>query len=144
MEILSPAAVSVYQGNNSSCVLQISNGDSSVLLTGDIETSAETALVHKYDKDLSSTVLIAPHHGSLTSSSPAFIEAVKPDLVLFPVGYGNRFGFPKQDIIHRYEERGIKMLDTATSGAIEYQSGENGGSLGRYRLEKSRFWHRPE
>jgi len=112
-----------------------------VLLTGDIERLAEQKLLSRYRQELTSTVLIAPHHGSITSSSIAFITAVEPQYVLFSVGHRNRFGFPKQDIIDRYAKRDIKMLDTAKSGAIEISFNNSGIIINEYRQMNKRFWH---
>ncbi len=116
-EYLSTGAAA--SGNNASCVLKITAADGrSALLPGDIEQPVETALVDAHQARLSARVLIAPHHGSRTSSSTAFIGAVNPDWVLFATGYRNRFGFPKADVVARYAAAGIRYADTATAGAI--------------------------
>lgn len=141
-EILHPGKASGLRDNNLSCVVRISQGRYSALLTGDIERLAEQRLVAAYAEKLASNVLIAPHHGSKTSSSAAFIDAVSPDYVLFPVGYRNRFNFPKQDIIDRYRKRNISMLDTVNSGAIEMQWHKSGLTIINYRKALHRFWHR--
>lgn len=141
-EILHPQKTTVLRGNDRSCVVRISQGRYSVLLTGDIERRAEQRLIDAYPKKLASNILIAPHHGSKTSSSAAFIGAVSPDYVLFPVGYRNRFNFPKKDIIDRYKRRGITMLDTVNSGAIEMQWDKSGLTIIHHRKELRRFWHR--
>lgn len=110
---------SVNSGNNASCVLKITAADGrSVLLPGDIERPVETALIVAHQARLQARVLIAPHHGSRTSSSAAFIAAVDPDWVLFATGYHNRFGFPKADVVTRYTATGVRHLDTAGAGAI--------------------------
>ena len=120
-EILSPTASEDYQGNNSSCVLRVGNDQHSILLAGDIEQLTESRLIRTLLDKLSTKILIAPHHGSKTSSSLAFIDAVSPEIVVFPVGYRNRFGFPKQDIISRYESRQVKILNTAHDGALLFR-----------------------
>ncbi|MFQ5659873.1 MAG: DNA internalization-related competence protein ComEC/Rec2 [Gammaproteobacteria bacterium] len=140
-EIVHPAAHSRLRGNNRSCVLRISQENRAVLLTGDIERPAEQQLVRRYAEQLHANVLVAPHHGSRTSSSVSFIETVNPDYVLFPVGYHNRYGFPKKDIIGRYRERRIKTLDTARSGAIEVRINSNGLTIVKCREQLQRFWH---
>jgi competence protein ComEC len=107
------------EGNNSSCVLRIETTDARVLLlTGDIERSVEQQLVEQQAQRLAADILVAPHHGSRTSSTDRFVNAVHPEYVLFPVGYRNRFGFPKPDVVERYRETGARILDTATSGAV--------------------------
>jgi competence protein ComEC len=89
-----------------------------VLLPGDIEQSVENALLDTRRAQLAARVLVAPHHGSRTSSSAAFIAAVHPDWVLFATGYRNRFGFPKADVVARYAAIGSRRVDTASDGAI--------------------------
>ena len=107
------------EGNNSSCVLRIETAAGRVLLlTGDIERSVEQQLLEQHARRLAADVLVAPHHGSRTSSTYGFVNAVHPEYVLFPVGYRNRFGFPKPDVLARYRETGARALDTATNGAV--------------------------
>ena len=96
----------------------MSNQEHSVLLTGDIEKRSEQKLVQHYPKKLASTVLIAPHPGSKTSSTQAFINAVMPKIVLFPAGYLNRYHFPNKVVLKRYSEKGSEIYSTAKSGAI--------------------------
>ncbi len=140
-EMLHPRPGSRLRGNNRSCVLRVSRPGQALLLTGDIEEAAEKELVAGHGGALASQVLVAPHHGSRTSSSPALLEQVRPAMVLFPVGYRNRFGFPKQDIINRYRERGVSILDTARSGAIEVRfTGKDSRTI-QYRRKLRRFWH---
>jgi len=139
-EILSPTDPEDYQGNNSSCVLKISNEHHSVLLAGDIEQLIESRLIRRLSNKLSAKLLIAPHHGSKTSSSLAFINSVSPEIVVFPVGYRNRFGFPKQDIISRYESRQVKILNTARDGALLFRFEDLQMILSRYRQDNQRFW----
>jgi len=105
--------------NNASCVLKLISADGrSVLLTGDIERRIEGALLRSPPGQLASTVLVAPHHGSHSSSTPAFIRAVRPDWVLFATGYHNRFGFPRAEVVARYRTAGARWMETATAGAI--------------------------
>jgi len=139
--MLSPESASDLSGNNLSCVLQVAAGRHSLLLTGDIERRAEQNIVSLHPNTLKSEVLVAPHHGSNTSSSPEFIQAVQPRYVLFPVGYRNRFNFPKQDIIDRYKAVGAIPLDTASSGAIEILFEEKGLKITQYRQRMRRFWN---
>ena len=139
-EILSPVHSEDYQGNNSSCVLRISNGQHSIILSGDIEQAIESRLIRTLPDKLSAKLLIAPHHGSKTSSSPAFIDALAPEIVVFPVGYRNRFGFPKQDIISRYESRQVKILNTARDGALLFRFEDSEMIFNRYRYDNQRFW----
>ncbi len=138
---LHPADLGPAQDNNLSCVLKVSTGEHSILLSGDIEKQAEFYLLRHAAGNLAADVLIAPHHGSKTSSTPEFINAVNPEWVLFPVGYRNRFRFPNEAIIARYESRGVRMLDTARHGAIEIRIDAGGMTVTRHRQQARRFWH---
>jgi competence protein ComEC len=144
-EILHPDATmprSGRQANNRSCVLRVQAGGGSVLLSGDIEQAAEQVLVAR-GAALAADVLVVPHHGSRTSSSEAFLTAVAPRFALFPVGYRNRYGFPKPDVVARYRRREVGLFDTAHHGAIEIRlGGEDGiGRIETYRQRAARYWH---
>jgi competence protein ComEC len=117
-QILYPPVHELACGNNCSCVLKITAGQRSILLTGDIEKPAENYLVSNEKSFLTSSVLVAPHHGSKTSSTPDFIAAVNPKFVFFPVGYLNRFHFPSSIILQRYQSLHIPAFSTAEEGAI--------------------------
>lgn len=130
--------------NNGSCVLRIENASGSVLLTADIEKPAEKALLKYYGDQLQSTVLLIPHHGSKTSSQPEFIDAVDPEIAVLTLGYLNRFGFPKEEVMRRYAERDIKILSTIDTGRLRFDfpaTGEIG--ISSYRSVNSRFWNDP-
>ena len=139
--VLHPATDTDLSGNNRSCVLRISAGDVTLLLPGDIEDSAERKLVTRHGAGLKSDVLVVPHHGSRTSSTPGFIKAVSPDIAIFPVGYRNRFNLPNQDIITRYQDHGAKLLSTTKSGAIRVVTTGAGMEVTTYREKQRRFWH---
>ncbi|NOX77008.1 MAG: DNA internalization-related competence protein ComEC/Rec2 [Gammaproteobacteria bacterium] len=139
------------RGNNRSCVLRVQAGGQRVLLTGDIERGAERQLLARArenpDAALSAQVLVVPHHGSKTSSSEDFLRAVSPQLALFPVGYRNRYGFPKPEVVARYRAQGVQLLDSASSGAIEFRlrAAESTQRLAtrvhRYRQQHRRYWY---
>ena len=116
--VLWPPKGMPYQGNNSSCVLKISAHKKSILLTGDIEHMVEKQLTQGKMINLRSDVLLAPHHGSSTSSSAAFVDAVSPHIVVYSQGYYNRFGFPSPKVVMRYLQRAIEQYKTSLSGAI--------------------------
>jgi competence protein ComEC len=82
----------------------------SALLTGAIEREQEAALVATRGDAVRSDVLVVPHHGSKTSSSAPFVDAVRPDVAVFQAGYRNHFGHPAADVLHRYRERGIRIV----------------------------------
>ncbi len=128
--------------NNRSCVLRIFNQQYSLLLTGDIEKRVEQRLLSQY-QDLKTDVIIVPHHGSRTSSSQSFLDAIQAKLALLPVGYRNRFGHPKVDVIERYKTRGIHVLDTIENGALELIFPASSGQpidIKAWRKEQGGFW----
>ena len=123
-EVLHPQAAdygAVKQTNAMSCVLRISNGAQTALLVGDIEQAQEQQLV-RAGAPLRADVLVVPHHGSKTSSSEEFLNAVQPRLALVQAGYRNRFGHPAGAVMVRYAQRQIKVADTPHCGAITWQS----------------------
>jgi competence protein ComEC len=136
-----PQMVDKGRGNNDSCVLRVSAAGRSVLLSADIEVEAERELITMYGDKLRTEILVAPHHGSKTSSSAEFIEAVAPRWVLFPLGYRNRYGFPHLTVSERYRQNGVTMLNSSDSGAISFLLGRDELSPGEYRKEARRYWH---
>jgi len=125
-KILHPSIHDMGSENNLSCVLQIKNQGGVILLTGDIEKQAESQLIQRYGKLLKSNILVAPHHGSKTSSSKTFISQVNPDIVLFPVGYRNRYHFPDKTIVSSYKNSASTLLNSAQHGAIKLQVSTQG------------------
>jgi competence protein ComEC len=134
---------SAYGRNNGSCVLQITAGSQTMLLPGDIERLVETRLAA--DEDLRADILIAPHHGSRTSSSPAFVAEVQPEVVVFSSGYLNRFGHPAADVVARYEAISSLLMNTAVSGALVFSISPDGArQITEYRHVRRRFWSTPQ
>ncbi|MEX0962596.1 MAG: DNA internalization-related competence protein ComEC/Rec2 [Pseudohongiellaceae bacterium] len=129
--------------NNNSCVLQLSFGDERILLPGDIEREAELELALKYGDGLRSTVLLAPHHGSLSSSSYGLLKRVRPRFVVFSSGYRNSFGHPHERVLARYGEFGTTALNTATTGMIsfDFAAGQAIVSPALFREQNLRYWH---
>lgn len=140
--VLSPQEILVGNDNEKSCVLQVvsARGDS-ILLTGDIEKKAESMLVDTYGKRLRSTYLVIPHHGSNTSSTHPFLDAIDPVFGLVSAGYRNRYGFPRQVVLNRFEREGIKVMNTAESGAIQVHLGAGPNSALSYRKSDGRFYN---
>ncbi|MDP2902612.1 MAG: DNA internalization-related competence protein ComEC/Rec2 [Methylovulum sp.] len=139
--LLSPSATSPASDNDNSCVLKIDAEHGSVLLTGDIEAGAESGLVEAYHGCLKSDVLIAPHHGSNTSSTMPFLQAVQPDTVLIPAGYRNQFGHPHRDVLMRYRQINATVLNSAGSGAISVRINKDAITLETQRDIRARYWH---
>ncbi|MBF0118478.1 MAG: DNA internalization-related competence protein ComEC/Rec2 [Desulfobacterales bacterium] len=112
--------------NNNSLVTKISFGSTSFLFPGDITEKAEEEIVNLQDNNLKSTVLIAPHHGSKTSSTEFFLNYVQPQIVIISLGYQNYFKFPHASVIGLYNKRDYKILRTDLYGAIEFTVNEKG------------------
>jgi competence protein ComEC len=152
-EVLHPAAddyASAQRSNAMSCVLRVegaSGVDSSVLLTGDIEREQEIRLLRERPEALRSAVLIVPHHGSKTSSTAAFLDAVAPRVAVFQAGHLNRYGHPAGEVMARYRERNIARIDSPSCGAWTWRSGVDRGAQPALcqRAEARRYWHwRPD
>ena len=137
-EILHPQDPNVLSGNDASCVLRISNNHGSVLISGDIEAAAESALVGHYGPNLASDVLVVPHHGSRTSSTEAFLSAVRPRAALISAGYRNRYGHPHADVLSRYDQAQIKVYSTGDSGALFVRMDGRGEPIGEQRRLRTR------
>jgi len=128
--------------NNSSCILKITSGGASILIPGDIERDVELNLISRYGSSLRSDILIAPHHGSKTSSSWPWVKTVEPAKVIFSAGYRNRFGHPNAEILHRYQLLGSETINTAQTGAYTLTFSNYGLELeADYRQSLGRFWH---
>jgi competence protein ComEC len=128
--------------NALSCVLRIDNGHQSALLVGDIEQAQEARLVADAEGTtlLHADLLLVPHHGSKTSSSAAFLDAVQPNLAVVQSGYRNRFGHPAAPVMQRYADRSILVRDSPHCGALLWASGSDNG-FECARTEQMRYWH---
>ncbi len=143
-EILNPDAELVYKKrNNASCVLHIRAGKDSILLSADIEKKTEKRLVQNQADKMKSTYLVSPHHGSKTSSSQRFLDAVDPEYILIPVGYRNRYRMPHAAVIARYKSKNIPILKTFNSGAITVKFGQKNTSKmpEQYRKDNQKYWN---
>jgi competence protein ComEC len=119
-EWLHPGPQRFEKDNDNSCVLRVSAGPHAVLLTGDVERLAEADLVEQQALERADIVLV-PHHGSRTSSTPAFVAATRPRWALVPSGHRNRWGLPKPDVVERWQSAGAEVLVGSTTGAIEFE-----------------------
>ncbi len=126
--------------NAMSCVLRVAGGGRSLLLTGDIEREQEQALVAANGEALRSDVLVVPHHGSKTSSSAPFLDAVRPRIAVFQAGYRNRFGHPAAEVLDRYRERGIAIVASPACGAWQWRAAGAGDGTCE-RAAARRYWH---
>jgi competence protein ComEC len=126
--------------NARSCTLRISNGRRTVLLAGDIEAAQEAALLDRARDRLRADVLLAPHHGSGTSSTLAFLQAVRPDVAIFQVGYRNRYHHPKLEVYECYGTLGIQRLRTDEAGALMLDV-DTSVDWRSYRDEHGRYWY---
>jgi competence protein ComEC len=138
-KVLHPDVIERTTGNNRSCVLLLDTGTRRMLLTGDIEGAAEQQILRS-THDIRSDVLLAPHHGSKTSSTPAFLDAVNPQTVVVSSGYHNRFHHPAVQVTDRYRDRGIVVLNTAETGAIRMRFNPAGSSITTALCEQRFFW----
>jgi len=128
-----------WSPNARSCVLRISAGAHVALLTGDIEAFQEQALLQRAGAQLRADVLLVPHHGSKTSSTESFIEAVQPRWALFQMGYRNRYGHPAPKVLARYVQRGIGVRLSPSCGAMSWRSDEPTKLLCE-RSQNRRYW----
>jgi competence protein ComEC len=106
--------------NNDALVLMLRWGDVRFLLTGDIEAEAEARLLSS-GADMHATVLKVAHHGSKTSSTSAFLDAVEPEVAAISVGEGNRYGHPNADVVERLAEYGT-VVTTAERGDLHFET----------------------
>lgn len=130
--------------NGHSCVLRIQAGARSVLLTGDIDAEAEQALLEIHGAALRAELMSVPHHGSATSSSAEFLDAVRPHHALVSTGFQNRFRHPRAEVIDRYRMRNIPVLNSVAEGWVELAGDPAGWHVQRReRMDGRRYWSRP-
>jgi competence protein ComEC len=140
-EMLHPAPDDALHGNNRSCVLRVLTRHGRMLLPGDIGARAEHHLLLEREGRLPAEVLVVPHHGSRSSSTPGFIQTVRPQLALLAIGHRNRYRHPHPEVVARYRELGIALDDTASAGAIHVQFQPGGPQVSRFRATHRRYWH---
>jgi competence protein ComEC len=143
-EILNPPADAYLEpdrkDNNYSCVLKVSVPEQSLLITGDGEKLTEQELLTSAPEKLPASVLVAGHHGSLTSSTPEFIAHVHPAQVIFNMGYRNRFGHPKPQVVERYRAMGTAVFRSDRDGLIRLDFGRDGIHTSQYRPNHRHYW----
>ncbi len=129
-----------WKPNARSCTLKVTMRGRAILLPGDIESPQETALVEDDPERLRADVLVAPHHGSGTSSTLPFLRAVQPEIALFQIGYRNRYRHPKTEVFERYGRLGIQRVRSDDSGAVSLYFGSQ-LDVKEYRSEHARYWY---
>ncbi|WP_343818283.1 DNA internalization-related competence protein ComEC/Rec2 [Colwellia asteriadis] len=140
-DILSPLASihNTKQSNDNSCVILISDGRVRVLLTGDISNKVEKQLLQQYPK-LNTQILVAPHHGSKTSSSQSFLQQLSPEISLVSAGFLNRWHMPVNEVVERYQDINSPLLNTAISGQIIVTIYKDDITVQSYREHLRPFW----
>jgi len=134
---LTPAWNGSAKRNDQSCVLRIAAEGGAILLTGDIERAAEKALL---SSAVRSDVMLVPHHGSRTSSTPEFIAAVAPRWAIVAAGYRNRFGHPNGEVLERYRSAGVQIARTDLQGSIAVRLSAEGVGVQGERTRRGRYW----
>lgn len=133
-----------YTGNNSSCVLLIEfpygGGKVRLLLPGDVDRNVERELLNVLAEPVD--WILAPHHGSNSSSSYRLLYRVQPQHVVFSAGYANRYGHPHPKVLQRYEEMGAIPYNTATDGALVFSWAKEGLTVTKTRESEARLWHK--
>ena len=147
-EVLHPARASyddpAVKDNDRGCVLKVDAPGGRVLLPADVERRTEEELMDRSHGRLRADVLLAPHHGSRTSSTPAFVQAVSPRLVVFPAGYRNRLGHPHREVVERYADAGARVYRTDRDGAVSIAIPAEGAiRVTPYRALYRRYWQTP-
>jgi competence protein ComEC len=130
--------------NDLSCVVRVESPYGSALLTGDIEAASEARLARERGAELRADIVVAPHHGSRTSSTAAFVAAAAPRVAIFTVGYRNRFGHPRPEVVARYEGAGAALYRSDRHGAVTIEIGPGASGVPvAERERRRRYWYDP-
>ncbi|MGX1263660.1 competence protein ComEC [Rossellomorea marisflavi] len=128
--VLSPDDA-VYEGNDDSLVIYAHIGGMKWLFTGDLEEGGERKTIRRYN--IVADVLKVGHHGSASSTSDEFLEAVNPQVAIISAGKDNRFGHPHPDVVERLKKKGVKIYNTADDGAVTYRFWRGSGTFSAHR-----------
>ncbi|MFI3245341.1 MAG: DNA internalization-related competence protein ComEC/Rec2 [Ferrimonas sp.] len=129
------------KGNNGSCVVLLESDQHRVLLAGDMEAKAEQLWL-QHTPDPKVDLLLAPHHGSSTSSTSEFVRATQPQWVVFAAGRHNRWGFPKADVVARYQAQQAQLFSTGDFGQLRFQFAADGDAkISSYRHHWAPWWY---
>ncbi len=129
------------KSNRLSCTLRVEAGGRAMLLLADTEARDEAKMLGRDPQALAAEVMLVPHHGSRTSSSPAFLAAVGARQAIISVGYRNRFGHPKTEVLDRYRARQMKLWRTDLQGAVRVRLADQGVDVDSWRQQRRRYWH---
>lgn len=142
-QMLHPGAAPGGSDNDRSCVLLVRSGSARLLLTGDITATVESAIAAAVGPD--PLVLVVPHHGSKTSSSAAFLDALSVQLAVVSAAHRSRFGHPHADIVARYRARGIPLVNTAAAGCVRLLLSARAPPrlIEQCRRDRVRYWRDP-
>jgi len=142
--VLHPLAGEARSINDSSCVLRLETARGAILLAGDIEKGSEARLLQQAGALLAAEAVVVPHHGSASSSTPAWVDAVAPRLAIVSAGHRNRFGHPRAEVVSRWQAVGAEVLNTAESGAVRIWLGREGLQVREQRVFERRWWDAAE
>jgi competence protein ComEC len=128
--------------NDRGCVIKVAAGGASALLAADVEARSEMEMLRRDAAALHADVIVVPHHGSRTSSTPPFLDAVGARVAIFSVGYRNRFHHPNEAVVGRYRERGVEMHRTDVEGELQVRLPAGGGEVQvrGYAATDPRYW----
>lgn len=132
------------EGNGASCVLQLGTSDGRSLIPGDISSLEESELRRVWQQSLQSTLLVAPHHGSKTSSSEAFVAVVAPAIIVFSSGYKHAYGHPADIVMERYRRVGSTCWHTGSQGSIAVEISPKGIVSSQPWRRAYYYWEQPE
>lgn len=137
---LAPTDISRRRHNDRSCVLSVRSRFGHALLPGDVEAAGEASLVRRHADTLAADLLVVAHHGSASSTTPAFLAAVSPRLAVVSRGLHNPHGHPHADVVGRLDEAGVRLLDTARDGAVQVHFDADGVRVATRRGEYQPPW----
>jgi len=121
------------RSNDNSLVMRVSSGGTAFLFPGDLEAAGEQLLISRSGPKLKSDILLVPHHGSRSSSSKPFLEAVTPKACIISSGQGNPFGFPSHEVLGRLGDQGCRILRVDEVGAVEVSAAQGGFQVRTFR-----------
>lgn len=136
-----PLPGATKQGNNRSCVVRVDDGKHSILLTGDIETPAEQAMISHYWQHLASTLIQVPHHGSNTSSGTALLRSVGGEAALASASRYNAWRMPSTKVKQRYRNQNYQWFDTPHQGQITVIFSADGWQIHSLRDQVLPRWY---